>query len=125
SRVMFITTANQLEPIPAPLRDRMEVIELAGYTDEEKLHIARLHLLPKQLVENGISKEQLTFDDEGLLFLIHRYTREAGLRSLEREIGSVCRKVARAVTEGNTERVVATPEKIRALLGPERYFPEV
>jgi ATP-dependent Lon protease len=103
----------------------MEVIELAGYTDEEKLHIARLHLLPKQLVENGITKEQLTFDDEGVLFLIHRYTREAGLRNLEREIGSVCRKVARAVTEGNTERVVATPEKIRALLGPERYFPEV
>jgi ATP-dependent Lon protease len=125
SKVMFITTANQLDPIPPPLRDRMEIIELAGYTDQEKLHIARLHLLPKQLVENGITGEQLTFDDEGLLFLIHRYTREAGLRNLEREIGSVCRKVARAVTEGNSERVVATPEKIRALLGPERYFPEV
>jgi ATP-dependent Lon protease len=125
SKVLFITTANQLDPIPPPLRDRMEVIELAGYTDEEKLQIARRHLIPKQLVENGISAEQVTFTDEGLLFLIHRYTREAGLRNLEREIGSICRKVARGVTEGNTEQVVATPEKIRALLGAERYFAEV
>jgi ATP-dependent Lon protease len=125
SRVLFITTANQLDPIPPPLRDRMEVIELAGYTDEEKLQIAHRHLIPKQLAENGISAEQVTFTDDGLLFLIHRYTREAGLRNLEREIGSICRKVARGVTEGNTEPVVATPEKIRALLGPERFFAEV
>ncbi len=125
SKVLFITTANQLEPVPPPLRDRMEVIELAGYTDEEKLQIARRHLIPKQLAENGISAEQVTFTDEGLLFLIHTYTREAGLRNLEREIGSICRKVARRVTEGVTERVVATPALIRDLLGPERFFSEV
>src|SRR5215470_3198415 len=125
SKVMFVTTANLLDPIPPPLRDRMEVIELAGYTEEEKLEIARRHLIPKQLVENGITAEHVTFTDEGLLFLIHNYTREAGLRNLEREIGSICRKVARGLTEGNTENVVATPESIRSLLGPERYFSEV
>jgi ATP-dependent Lon protease len=125
SKVLFITTANQLDPIPPPLRDRMEVIELAGYTDQEKLQIARRHLIPKQVAENGIGAEQITFTDDGLLFLIHHYTREAGLRNLEREIGSICRKVARAVTEGHTETVVASAEKIGALLGPERYFGEV
>ena len=125
SKVLFITTANLMDPIPPPLRDRMEVIELAGYTDRDKLQIARRHLIPKQTAENGISGEQIAFTDEGLLFLIHRYTREAGLRNLEREIGAICRKVARAVTEGQTELAVATPEKVRELLGPERYFSEV
>jgi ATP-dependent Lon protease len=125
SKVLFITTANLLDPIPPPLRDRMEVIELAGYTDEEKLQIARRHLIPKQLAENGIGPAQLAFTDAGLLALIHSYTREAGLRNLEREIGSICRKVARGVTEGQTEMVTATPEKIRDLLGPERFFSEV
>ncbi len=125
SKVMFITTANLLDPIPPPLRDRMEIIELAGYTAEDKLHIARRHLIPKQLAENGVTAEQVTFTDAGLLFLIHRYTREAGLRNIEREIGSICRKVARGVTEGRSEPMVATEETIRALLGPERYFSEV
>ncbi|MDX2165871.1 MAG: endopeptidase La [Deltaproteobacteria bacterium] len=125
SKVLFITTANQLDPIPAPLRDRMEVIELAGYTDTDKLEIARRHLIPKQLAENGLSAERVSFTDDGLLFLIHRYTREAGLRNLEREIGGICRKVARRVTEGQTDPVVATPERIRELLGPERFFSEV
>jgi ATP-dependent Lon protease len=125
SKVMFITTANQLDPIPAPLRDRMEIIELAGYTDRDKLHIARRHLIPKQTAENGISAEQVVFTDEGLLFLIHRYTREAGLRNIEREIGAICRKVARLVTEGHTEPLVATPDRIRELLGTERYYSEV
>jgi ATP-dependent Lon protease len=125
SKVMFITTANLLDPIPPPLRDRMEVIELAGYTDEQKLQIARRHLIPKQLAENGITAEQVVFTDEGVLFLIHQYTREAGLRNLEREIGSICRKVARRITEGITEVAVASPELIRLLLGPERYFSEV
>jgi ATP-dependent Lon protease len=125
SKVLFITTANQLDPIPPPLRDRMEVIELAGYTDADKLQIARRHLIPKQVVENGLSTEMVSFTDEGLLFLIHRYTREAGLRNLEREIGGICRKVARAVTEGQTEPVIATPQKVRELLGPERFFSEV
>ena len=125
SKVMFITTANLLDPIPPPLRDRMEVIELAGYTEEQKLQIARRHLIPKQLAENGVSAEQVSFTDEGLLHLIHDYTREAGLRNLEREIGSICRKAARAITEGKTEPLVASPEKIRTLLGPERFYSEV
>jgi ATP-dependent Lon protease len=124
SKVLFITTANLLDPIPPPLRDRMEVIELAGYTDEDKLQIARRHLIPKQIKENGITPEHVVFTDEGLYFLIRRYTREAGLRNLEREIGSICRKVARGITEGKTESVVANPETIRALLGPERFFSE-
>jgi ATP-dependent Lon protease len=125
SKVLFITTANQLDPIPPPLRDRMEVIELAGYTDTDKLQIARRHLIPKQIAENGIPPDMVVFTDEGLLFLIHRYTREAGLRNIEREIGGICRKVARAITEGQSEPIVATPEKIRELIGPERFFSEV
>src|SRR5436190_1714090 len=125
SRVMFVTTANVLDPIPAPLRDRMEVIELAGYTEEDKLQIARRHLIPKQLREHGLTDENLRFDDEALIHMIRSYTREAGLRNLEREIGSVCRKVARAITEGRTEPVVATAEKVREYLGPERFFSEL
>jgi len=125
SKVMFITTANLLDPIPPPLRDRMEVIALVGYTDQDKLHIARQHLIPKQQTENGIAANNVEFTDEGLLYLIHQYTREAGLRNLEREIGSICRKVARRITEGKPEKVIATAETIRELLGPERFFPEV
>ena len=125
SKVMFITTANLLDPIPPALRDRMEVIELVGYTDEEKLQIARRHLIPKQVKENGIDADQIVFPDPGLLEIIHHYTREAGLRNLEREIGSMCRKVARRVTEGKTEQVVASPERVHELLGAQRFFSEV
>jgi ATP-dependent Lon protease len=125
SRVMFVTTANVLDTIPPALRDRMEVIELAGYTEEEKLEIARRHLIPKQLHENGLSPENLAFEDEALLRIIRAYTHEAGLRNLEREIGRVCRKVARAITEGRAEPVVCTVAKVREFLGPERYFSEV
>src|SRR3989475_6011082 len=125
SRVMLVTTANVLDPIPAPLRDRMEVIELAGYTEEEKVEIARHHLIPKQLREHGLTEENLRFEDDALVALIRSYTREAGLRNLEREIGSVCRKVARAITEGRIEPVVATAAKVREYLGPERFFSEL
>ncbi len=125
SKVMFVTTANILDTIPPPLRDRMEVIELAGYTEEEKLEIARRHVIPKQLVENGLSAAQLTFEDAAIVKIIREYTREAGLRNLEREIGRVCRKIARAVTEGRTEPVTCTPALVRELLGPERFFSEV
>jgi ATP-dependent Lon protease len=125
SRVMFVTTANVLDPIPAPLRDRMEVIELAGYTEEEKLQIARRHLIPKQLREHGLTDDNLRFEDDALIRIIRSYTREAGLRNLEREIGSVCRKIARAITEGRTEPVVCTAEKVREYLGPERFFSEL
>ncbi len=125
SRVMFITTANYLDPIPPALRDRMEVIELGGYTDEQKLEIARRHLIPKQIEENGLDDQRIRFEDDAIVKIIRDYTREAGLRNLEREIGRVCRKVARAVTEGQTELVVVTPEKVREFLGPEKFFNEV
>jgi len=125
SKVMFITTANLLDPIPAPLRDRMEVIELAGYMDEEKLEIARRHLIPKQVKENGLTPEQIVFTDSGLRDLIHGYTREAGLRNLEREIGALCRKRARALTEGDLAAMVIDPPQIRKLLGPEKHVSEV
>jgi ATP-dependent Lon protease len=99
SKVLFVTTANVLDTIPPPLRDRMEVLELPGYTGEQKRHIARRYLLPKQLAENGITPEHLTIEDEALERVIHDYTREAGLRNLEREIATLCRKVARRCRE--------------------------
>ncbi|MGH7804225.1 MAG: endopeptidase La, partial [Candidatus Binatia bacterium] len=125
SRVMFITTANYLEPVPPALRDRMEVIDLAGYTEEEKVEIAKRHLIPKQRIENGLSEENIAFDDGAIAEVIRSYTREAGLRNLEREIGRNCRKVARRITEGKTEKVVVTPERVREFLGPEKFFSEI
>src|SRR5499426_2268274 len=124
-KVLFVTTANVLDTIPPPLRDRMEVIELAGYTEEEKLEIAKRHVIPKQLGEHGLTPELLRFEDDAIVQIARAYTREAGLRNLEREIGRVCRKVARAVTEGHTEPVVCTREKVREYLGAERFFSEV
>jgi len=125
SRVMFITTANYLDPIPHALRDRMEVIQLSGYTEEQKLEIAKRHLTPKQIVENGLDDDRIRFEDEAVTKIIRDYTREAGLRNLEREIGRVCRKVARAVTEGRTELAVITPQKVHDFLGSEKFFNEV
>ena len=125
SKVMFITTANYLEPVPPALKDRMEVIELAGYTEEEKLEIAKRHLLPKQIIENGLTADLIAFTDEAISSITRSYTHEAGVRNLEREIGRVCRKVARAVTEGQTEKTLITPDKVAELLGPEKYFSEV
>src|SRR5204862_665804 len=107
SNVFFITTANQLEPIPGPLRDRMETIQLAGYTEEEKLEIAKRYLVPRQIERNGLTKSRIAFSDAALRTIITEYTREAGVRSLEREIGSVCRKVARQVAEGTAPRRVS------------------
>ncbi|MGH7893987.1 MAG: endopeptidase La, partial [Candidatus Binatia bacterium] len=125
SHVMFVTTANVLDPIPPALRDRMEVIELAGYTEEEKVEIARRHVIPKQLREHGLTPAHLQFDDEAIAQVIRGYTREAGLRNLEREIGRVCRKVARAVTEGRQDPVVCTKAALHDYLGAERFFAEV
>jgi ATP-dependent Lon protease len=125
SRVMFITTANYLDPIPHALRDRMEVIQLSGYTEEQKLEISKRHLVPKQIQENGLDDEKIRFQDDGLVKIIRDYTREAGLRNLEREIGRACRKVARAVTEGRTELTMITPERVREYLGAEKFFNEV
>jgi ATP-dependent Lon protease len=126
SRVMFICTANGLDPIPAPLRDRMEVISLAGYTEEEKLEIARRYLVPRQIERSGLKRSQIAFSDAGLRAIIADYTREAGVRSLEREIGSVCRKVARQVAEGTLQRkVTVTGPRVREYLGRPRFHPEV
>jgi ATP-dependent Lon protease len=128
SKVMFITTANVLETIPPALKDRMEVLELPGYSDDEKLMIAKQHLIPKQLNEHGLSPELLEFKDEPLLGIINSYTREAGVRNLEREIAAVCRAVAKEVAEGKTEKVTVQTDKtdmLHKFLGPVKYFPEV
>jgi len=122
SQVMFITTANMLEPIPGPLRDRMEIIQLSGYTEREKIHIAQEYLVPRQIHENGLRPAEITFSDEALLTLIRDYTREAGVRNLEREIGSVCRKVVTQIAEGQVEHVEITPDRVRELLGKAQFF---
>jgi ATP-dependent Lon protease len=109
SKVLFITTANMLDPVADPLRDRMEIIELQGYTEEEKVHIAFQYLIPRQIEENGITGHQIEFPEETIRFIIRHYTREAGVRSLERTIGTICRKQARRIAEGKTEKLVVTP----------------
>jgi ATP-dependent Lon protease len=124
SRVMFITTANLVDPIPSALRDRMEIIRLAGYTEEEKLEIVRRHLLPRQLQENGLYPKDLTLSTEVLRQVIMYYTLEAGLRNLEREIGSLCRKVARRIAEGEKGPFAITRGNLHLYLGPPRYLPE-
>jgi ATP-dependent Lon protease len=124
SKVMFIATANMLDQIPAPLRDRMEIINLAGYTDEDKLNIARRYLVPKQMKANGIASLEIEWTDEALLQIIRHYTREAGVRSLEREIGSVCRKIATKVAEGKDAPAEVTVEQVREALGRPRFFYE-
>jgi len=125
SKVLFIATANWMDPIPEPLRDRMEIIELPGYTGEEKLHIAHKYLIPKQTAENGIKAgEQIEFTDEGLREIIHSFTREAGVRNLEREIATITRKQARRIAEGKMEKMVVTPEVVREFLGVPKFRTE-
>jgi ATP-dependent Lon protease len=125
SHVMFVTTANTLDTIPGPLRDRMEVIQLAGYTEEEKLQIARRYLVPRQIERNGLSAGRIAFSDPALRVIVADYTREAGVRQLEREIGTICRKVARQVAEGNARRkVTVTEPRVRELLGKRKFFSE-
>jgi ATP-dependent Lon protease len=126
SHVMFITTANDLDRVPGPLRDRMEVIQLAGYTEEEKLQIAKRYLVPRQIERNGLKRSQIAFTDTGLKAIIADYTREAGVRNLEREIGSVTRKIARRVAEGTLERRMSvSAPKVRELLGRPRFQADV
>jgi ATP-dependent Lon protease len=126
SNVLFITTANQLEPIPGPLRDRMETIQLAGYTEEEKVEIAKRYLVPRQIERNGLVKSKIEFTDPALRELIDGYTREAGVRNLEREIGSICRKVVREFAEGTrrSKRRVG-PKAVGELLGRRRFQSDV
>jgi ATP-dependent Lon protease len=125
SRVMFITTANILDPIPAPLRDRMEVLDLPGYTEEEKLKIAKDFLVPKQVQAHGLSEQNIQFTDEALSRIALEYTREAGVRNLEREIANVCRGVARRVAEGAEGLTRVEGESIPSYLGPIKFFSEV
>jgi len=125
SSVMFITTANLLDPIPPPLLDRMETLELPGYTDTEKLIIAKRYLVPKQIDANGLKRSQVSFKDDAILKIISEHTREAGLRNLEREIGTTCRKIAREIAEGKTQRATVTMKKVRHYLGPPAFHPDV
>jgi ATP-dependent Lon protease len=125
SRVMFITTANTLDTVPGPLRDRMEVIQLAGYTEEEKLQIAKRYLVPRQIERTGLKKSQIAFADTGLRTIVEAYTREAGVRGLERELGAVCRKVALRVAQGEHKgKLNVTGPRVRELLGRPRFVPD-
>jgi ATP-dependent Lon protease len=125
SKVMFIATANMLDPIPPALKDRMEVLELPGYTEEEKLMIAKQFLIPKERFEHGLNEDLISFEDEALRLLIRSYTRESGVRNLEREVAAVCRAVAKNVAEGDTEKKVVTADSIHGYLGPIKFFSEV
>ncbi len=122
SKVMFITTANLLEPIPSPLRDRMEIIKLSGYTDREKKSIAKGYLIPRQIKENGLRSEEISFTDPALQKIIRSYTRESGVRNLEREIGSLCRKVVTQIAEGKVEKVKIGVREVVEYLGRARYY---
>jgi ATP-dependent Lon protease len=125
SKVLFIATANWMDPIPEPLRDRMEIIELAGYTGEEKVHIAHKYLIPKQAQEHGLKVgEHIAFSDDSLREIIHSFTREAGVRNLEREIATITRKQARKIAEGHMEKMEVTPEIVREYLGVPKYRAE-
>ncbi|WP_428493325.1 endopeptidase La [Rhodopila sp.] len=125
SRALFIATANQMDTVPAPLRDRMEVVSLSGYTEDEKLAIARRYLVPRQLRHNGLSQQQVAFTDPALSAIISGYTREAGVRSLEREIGAVLRNVAARFAEGRADAVRIAPDDLAPILGAGRFDPEV
>jgi ATP-dependent Lon protease len=124
SKVFFIATANQLGPIPGPLRDRMEVIRLAGYTDQEKLHIARQYLVPRQIQENGLDPERITITDAALRLIAERYTREAGVRQMERTIGGIVRKVALKIAQGEAEKITVDAADIKGYLGSPKFYPE-
>ncbi len=124
SKVFFIATANQLGPIPPPLRDRMEVISIAGYSDREKLEIAKRYLIPRQIQENGLNPDQLTISDAAIELMSTRYTREAGVRQLERTIGRVARKVALRIAQGEAEKVSVDVAQVPEFLGPPRFYPE-
>ncbi|HEX5022476.1 MAG TPA: endopeptidase La [Candidatus Binatia bacterium] len=125
SRVMFIATANVLDTIPGPLRDRMEILQLAGYIEEEKLAIAMNYLVPRQIGENGLKPEQISFEPDAIREVIQGYTREAGVRQLEREIGSICRGVATRVAEGSAEKIIVTRTAVRDYLGQPKFFNEI
>src|SRR5436305_14570337 len=121
---MFIGTANYIEGIPEPLRDRIEVISIPGYTEREKVEIARRYLVKRQLEENGLKPEQCEFQEDALRHVINDYTHEAGVRELERQIAAVCRGIAAQVARGKTDHVTVTPDIVREMLGPAKYVRE-
>jgi ATP-dependent Lon protease len=123
--VLFIATANVLDTIPSPLRDRMEILELPGYIEEDKLAIAKGYLVPRQTAENGLKPENISFTDEAIRGIIRSYTREAGVRQLERELGAVCRSVATRIAHGSNETFAITTDSIPAYLGPLKFFNEI
>ncbi len=125
SSVLFIATANYMDPVPAPLRDRMEVITLSSYTQHEKLQIAKNYLVPRQLVENGLSADRVRFNDKAIELIISGYTREAGVRELERQIGAVCRARAARIVRGEEDRLTVTPNVVSTDLGPIKYVSEI
>ena len=125
SQVLFIATANVLDTVPGPLRDRMEILELPGYIEEDKLAIAKGYLVPRQTAENGLKPENISFTDEAIREIIRSYTREAGVRQLERELGAVCRSVATRIAEGFNETITVKPESIPTYLGPQKFFNEI
>ena len=125
SRVMFITTANMLDPIPPPLRDRMEIIHLDGYMEEEKLKIAQQYLIPRQMKETSLREEEVIFEEEAIRRIVRDYTREAGVRNLEREAGSICRKVATRIAAGDAESITVTWDNIPDFLGKQRFYSEM
>jgi ATP-dependent Lon protease len=125
SQVLFIATANVLDTIPGPLRDRMEVLELPGYIEEEKLAIAKGFLIPRQIAENGLTAGEIIFTEDAIREIIHGYTREAGVRQLERELGAVCRSVATRVAEGSKETITVTQGSLHGYLGPQKFFNEI
>ncbi|MER3437848.1 MAG: endopeptidase La [Chloroflexota bacterium] len=125
SQILFIATANTTETIPAPLLDRMEVIQLSGYTDEEKIQIAMRYLIPKQIHAHGLKADEISFDDQAIRLIIRGYTREAGVRNLERNIAAVCRKVARGIAEGTLQRAHVTPDNLVDYLGRPKFFEDV
>jgi ATP-dependent Lon protease len=125
SQVLFIATANVLDTIPGPLRDRMEILEVPGYIEEDKVAIAKGYLIPRQISENGLKPEQIKFTDEAIREIIRSYTREAGVRQLERELGSVCRNVATRIADGSTDPVTVTPESVIEYLGQKKFLNEI
>jgi ATP-dependent Lon protease len=125
SKVLFIATGNMLDPIPAPLRDRMEIIEIPSYIEEEKLHIAKDFLIPKQIREHGLREKHITFQEDAIRRIIHEYTREAGVRTLERRLADVCRGVAKDVAQGKSEKKRINADSINNYLGPQKFFVDV
>jgi len=125
SEIMFITTANRIDQIPGPLRDRMEILDFSGYILDEKVEIAKNHLIPKQINDHGLRNKEISFVDEGIKFVVDSYTREAGVRNLERQVANLCRKVAKDISTGDAKSIKLTKSKVLEYLGPEKFFSDV